>query len=121
LDLFRHARAIHLYRGGMPLALVSEWLGHAQLETTLIYAHADTNMKREAIDKAANKSNPLICSDVKPMWQDDEEIVRIGLSNYPDFHDGHILKVSVFSTLYGDINHKSRDNNFVGIRSVRGA
>ncbi|KJR44902.1 hypothetical protein UF75_4720 [Desulfosporosinus sp. I2] len=31
---------MHLYRGGMPLALLSEWLGHAQLETTMIYAYA---------------------------------------------------------------------------------
>ena len=74
--MFRHARAIHLYRGGMPLALVSEWLGHAQLETTLIYAYADTNMKREAIEKATSKSNPLISSDVKPMWQDDESMIK---------------------------------------------
>ena len=28
------------------LALVSQWLCHANLETTLIYAHADTEMKR---------------------------------------------------------------------------
>lgn len=74
--MFRHARAIHLYRGGMPLELVSEWLGHAQLETTLIYAHADTNMKRVAIDKATSRSNPLISSDVMPMWQDDESMIK---------------------------------------------
>jgi len=74
--MFRHARAIHLYRGGMPLTLISEWLGHAQLETTLIYAYADTNMKREAIDKATSKSNPLVNSNVKPVWQDDETIIK---------------------------------------------
>jgi len=39
---------MHLYRGGMPLPLLSEWLG-PQLETTMIYAYADTKMKREAI------------------------------------------------------------------------
>lgn len=48
--LFRHTRAMHLYRGGMPLALLAEWLGHSQLETTLIYANADTEMKRQAIE-----------------------------------------------------------------------
>lgn len=74
--MFRHARATHLYRGGMPLALVSEWLGHAQLETTLIYAYADTNMKREAIEKATNKSSPLINADVKPMWQNDDSMIK---------------------------------------------
>lgn len=48
--LFRHARAMHLYQAGMSLPLVSEWLGHSQLETSLIYAYADTEMKRAAVD-----------------------------------------------------------------------
>ncbi len=50
---------MHLYRRGIPLVLLSEWLGHAILETTWIYASADTYMKREAIEKATSKINPL--------------------------------------------------------------
>jgi site-specific recombinase XerD len=57
--LFRHSRAMHLYQEGMDLALVSQWLGHAQLETTLIYAHADTEHKRKAIAAATPPDNPL--------------------------------------------------------------
>ncbi len=51
---FRHSRAMHLYQHGMDLSLISQWLGHANLETTLIYAHADTEMKRKAIEKASS-------------------------------------------------------------------
>ncbi|WP_156989978.1 tyrosine-type recombinase/integrase [Caproicibacter fermentans] len=47
--LFRHSRAMHLYRRGMDLTLISQWLGHANLETSLIYAHADTEQKRQAL------------------------------------------------------------------------
>jgi len=74
--MFRHARAMHLYRGGMPLPLLSEWLGHAQLNTTLIYANADTRMKQEAIEKATSKINPL--KSDKPIidWEDDEDVIR---------------------------------------------
>jgi len=50
--LWRHSRAMHLYQHGMDLTLVSQWLGHVNLETTLIYAHADTEHKRRAIEKA---------------------------------------------------------------------
>ena len=57
--LFRHSRAMHLYQHGMPLALVSQWLGHSELETTLIYAYADTEMKRKAIQAATPDSSPL--------------------------------------------------------------
>lgn len=56
--LFRHSRAMHLYQGGMDLTLVSQWLGHANLQTTLIYAHADTEQKRKAIELATSCESP---------------------------------------------------------------
>jgi site-specific recombinase XerD len=57
--LFRHSRAMHLYQHGMDLTLVSQWLGHPKMETTLIYAHADTEKKRKAIEKATDPNSPL--------------------------------------------------------------
>lgn len=57
--LFRHSRAMHLYQEGMDLTLISQWLGHSQLEMTQIYAHADTEHKRKAIAAATPQDNPL--------------------------------------------------------------
>lgn len=57
--LFRHSRAMHLYQEGMDLTLISQWLGHSQLETTQIYAHADTEQKRKAIAASTPPDNPL--------------------------------------------------------------
>lgn len=57
--LLRHSRAMHLYQHGMDLTLVSQWLGHAHLDTTLIYAHADTEHKRDAIASATPTDSPL--------------------------------------------------------------
>lgn len=62
--MFRHSRAIHLYRKGVPLILISEWLGHSNLETSLIYAYADTEMKRAAIEAATDQNHPLRKKDV---------------------------------------------------------
>jgi site-specific recombinase XerD len=56
---FRHSRAMHLYQNGMDLTLISQWLGHSYLETTQIYAHADTEHKRIAIAKATPVDSPL--------------------------------------------------------------
>ena len=50
--LWRHTRAMHLYQRGMDLTLVSQWLGHSNLETTLIYTHADIEYKRRAMNHA---------------------------------------------------------------------
>ena len=72
--LFRHTRAMHLYQHGMDLTLISQWLGHAQLETTLIYAHADTERKREAIQKAMLNSSMIIPQSDKKIG--DEELLR---------------------------------------------
>jgi len=57
--MFRHSRAMHLYSNGMDLTLVSQWLGHAQFETTLIYAHAGVEKKRAAVESATPDSSPL--------------------------------------------------------------
>lgn len=65
---------MHLYQAGMPLALLTEWLGHADPETTLAYAHADTEMKRRALEKAssATSQSPLPA----PLWHDHEDIIQ---------------------------------------------
>jgi site-specific recombinase XerD len=72
--MVRHSRAMHLYQAGMPLELLTEWLGHADPETTLVYAHADTEMKRRALEKAngATSQSPLPV----PMWHDRDDIIQ---------------------------------------------
>jgi integrase/recombinase XerD len=72
--MLRHSRAMHLYQAGMPLALLTEWLGHADPETTLVYAHADTEMKRHALEKAnsATSQSPLPV----PLWHDRDDIIQ---------------------------------------------
>jgi len=73
--LFRHARAMHLYQAGMPLALVSQWLGHSQMETSLIYAYADTEMKRIAVNKVINSENSVFTNEVFK-YQNDEDTIK---------------------------------------------
>lgn len=74
--LFRHTRAMHLYMAGMPLELVSQWLGHSQMETSLIYARATTDMKRKAIDKIAEKEGSVFKGDEKFKYADKDDVIR---------------------------------------------
>ena len=73
--LWRHSRAMHLYQHGMDLERISQWLGHSNLETTLVYAHVDTEDKRKAIEAALGSgvSGEL---NTAPFLVDDEEILR---------------------------------------------
>ena len=77
--LFRHSRAMHLYQRGMVLTLISQWLGHSKMETTLIYAHADTEKKRRAIEKASDPSGPLSkhLDSTRYTVSDEEQLKRL--------------------------------------------
>jgi len=72
----RHSRAMSLYRKGMPLSLLSEWLGHEDPETTLIYAYADTEMKRDALEKASRGSNTISAPKTERIWEGNEDMIQ---------------------------------------------
>lgn len=72
--IFRRARATGLYRDGVDLSIVSRFLGHAQLETTRIYATPSVEMMREIIEKSS--VNPAA---EPPLWNvdTDEAMARL--------------------------------------------
>lgn len=45
----RHTTAIYLLKAGVDFATISQWLGHASLNTTMNYARADIDIKRKAL------------------------------------------------------------------------
>jgi len=47
----RHSTAIALLKAGVDFATISQWLGHAGLNTTMRYARADLDLKRQAISQ----------------------------------------------------------------------
>ena len=57
--MLRHSRAMRLYQKGNDLSLIQQWLGHANLETTLIYAYADTEHKRKLLEASIDPSSLL--------------------------------------------------------------
>jgi site-specific recombinase XerD len=45
----RHGTAVALLKSGFDFATISQWLGHSTLNTTMIYARADLDIKRQAL------------------------------------------------------------------------
>jgi site-specific recombinase XerD len=70
--LIRHTRAMHLYRSGMPLSYIAEFLGHASTNTTEIYASASIEMLREALEKA----DPEAAQEM-PLWKEEESLKKL--------------------------------------------
>ena len=63
----RHTTAVHLLKAGVDFATISQWLGHASLNTTMRYARADLDLKRQALSQAFPASsrrtrNRMCCS-----------------------------------------------------------
>lgn len=50
----RHSFATTLYEEGVQLERISQLLGHAKLDTTMIYAHISLNQKRDAVQVLDN-------------------------------------------------------------------
>jgi site-specific recombinase XerD len=68
---FRHSKAMHLLQTDNPLVVIRDFLGHADIKSTEIYARADLDMKRRALEKASTKSpTPLL-----PSWQKDKGLL----------------------------------------------
>ena len=66
----RHSRAMQMLRAGVPLPHIKEFLGHANIATTSIYASADNQMVREAIQKAASAT-----PDLAPIWKGSDDLI----------------------------------------------
>jgi site-specific recombinase XerD len=45
----RHGTAVALLKSGVDFATISQWMGHASLNTTMRYARADIDLKRQAL------------------------------------------------------------------------
>jgi site-specific recombinase XerD len=67
----RHARATQMLRAGVPLPHIKEFLGHADIATTTVYASADNQMVREAVRKAAS-SEPGVLA---PIWEGGDDLI----------------------------------------------
>ncbi len=70
--LIRHTRAMHLYQAGMPLSYIAEFLGHASINTTEIYASASVEMLRKALEKV----NPELVNEI-PLWKEEENLKKL--------------------------------------------
>lgn len=68
----RHSKAMHLLQSGVHLVYIRDILGHVSIQTTDIYARADSKAKREALEKAYVDLNPEVESD--RAWEHDENL-----------------------------------------------
>ena len=68
----RHAKGMHLLQSGISLDMIRDFLGHVDVKTTQIYARANLEMKRQALEKITDASPvPTI-----PSWQQNKDLLN---------------------------------------------
>ena len=68
----RHSKAMHLLQSGVNLVYIRDILGHVSIQTTDIYALADSKAKRQALEKAYVDLNPEVKSE--RIWERDRNL-----------------------------------------------
>ena len=63
--------AMHLVQGGVSLDIVRDFLGHVDIKTTELYARANLEMKRAAIEKVSPAPVPNI-----PSWKENKLLLQ---------------------------------------------
>ena len=69
---FRHATAASLVTEGVDVTVIRSWLGHASLNTTNIYARANLETKRKALEKVDGSKRP----GKPPRWKREVELLQ---------------------------------------------
>jgi integrase/recombinase XerD len=70
--VIRRTRAMHLLQAGVNLIYIRDLLGHADVSTTEIYARADAEAKRKAIESAYQSLTPEHLAD----WRADQDLLE---------------------------------------------
>jgi len=68
----RHSKSMHLLQAGVNLVYIRDFLGHKSIQTTEIYARADSKQKREAIEKAYVN----IIKKETPAWVENNNLLQ---------------------------------------------
>ena len=70
--VFRHSKSVHLLQSGVNLIYIRDLLGHCDCSTTQIYAKADTDTRRKALEAAYSDILP---TNELPDWSDDKNLM----------------------------------------------
>jgi site-specific recombinase XerD len=75
--VFRHSKSVHLLQSGVNLIYIRDFLGHSDCSSTQIYAKADTETRRKALEAAYVDILP---TTELPDWSDDKNLMDFLIS-----------------------------------------
>jgi integrase/recombinase XerD len=70
--VLRHSKAMGMLKSGINLIYIRDFMGHTNVTTTEVYARADSEMKRKALEESYTE----LYTDKMPRWEDDENLMQ---------------------------------------------
>ncbi len=70
--MLRHTKAMHMLQSGIPVVIIRDFLGHADINTTEVYARADLEMKRKALEHLPN----VTPQTAPTSWRQDADLLE---------------------------------------------
>ena len=65
---------MHMLQAGVPLIYIRDILGHVNIRTTEVYARADLEMKRKALEKAETEPNAVMKPNLSS-WYENRDLL----------------------------------------------
>lgn len=72
--MLRHSIAMAMYKKGIPISYIRDFLGHSSVETTSVYAYADDATICDALEKVSRGFNATGLPP-KKKWKEDERLL----------------------------------------------
>jgi site-specific recombinase XerD len=69
--IMRHTKGMHLLQSGISMEIIRDFLGHEDVKTTQVYAKANLEMKRRALEKVSND----VPTHGLPTWQQNNDLL----------------------------------------------
>jgi len=70
--MFRHSIAMAMYKKGIPISYIRDFLGHSSIETTSIYSYSDDEAIKKALEAVDEKDSSMIKEHQKN-WKGKEQ------------------------------------------------
>ena len=71
--MFRHSIAMAMYKKGIPLSYIRDFLGHSSIETTTIYSHSDEETITKALESVDHEGVISASPSMSKNWKGKEQ------------------------------------------------
>jgi site-specific recombinase XerD len=73
--MFRHSIAMAMYKNGIPISYIRDFLGHSSIETTKIYSYSDDETITKALESVEHEGSTDKSTSTQKNWKDNEELL----------------------------------------------